>query len=75
MAKKTYDIKDILSERDYTEVEYNLTIRTKSGVHMPLSKFHEFTKKIEDMASKDEFLVVIEQLDSLKGPDKYEDMD
>ena len=56
-----------IKEQEYDEIDYEITIKNKSGSEIPESKFNEFTKKIEEEMSKGDFLVLITKL----KPDKY----
>lgn len=58
----------IPKEEDYNEVDYELIIKKKSGDNLAESKFNEYTKKIEEIMSNDEFLVIVKKLDN----DDYE---
>lgn len=54
---------DDIKENEYSEVDFTLTVKNKSGKDIPESEFNKIASSIEEKMSNEKFLVMVQGLD------------
>jgi len=56
-------VKKMIEENKYDEVDFTLTVKRKDGLLVKESVFNKFVSQLEDKMSREDYLVIVTQLD------------